>query len=47
MKDFKAGYQVNQGYYKSFQPTAINKNWEDVSASYIIRPNYKFKIVIL
>ena len=28
MKDFKAGYQVNQGYYKSFQPSPINKNWE-------------------
>lgn len=28
MKDFKAGYQVKQGYYKSFQPTPINKNWE-------------------
>lgn len=28
MKDFKAGHQVNQGYYKSFQPNQINKNWE-------------------
>lgn len=33
MKDFKAGYQVKQGYYKSFQPTSINKNYVDVSAS--------------
>jgi len=28
MKNFKAGIQINQGYYKSFQPNPINKNWE-------------------
>jgi len=28
MKNFKAGFQINQGYYKSFQPNPINKNWE-------------------
>ena len=27
MKSFKAGFYVNQGYYKSFQPNFINKNW--------------------
>jgi len=27
MKDFKAGTYVNQGYYKSFQPTLINRQW--------------------
>lgn len=28
MKDFKAGNYINQGYYKSFQPSPINKNWQ-------------------
>lgn len=28
MKDFKAGNYINQGYYKSFQPNPINKNWQ-------------------
>ena len=28
MKNFKAGIQINQGYYKSFQPNPININWE-------------------
>ncbi len=27
MKDFKSGVYINQGYYKSFQPNAINKAW--------------------
>ena len=27
MKDFKAGIYTNQGYYKSFLPTHINKVW--------------------
>ncbi len=27
MKNFKAGIYVNQGYYKSFQPNLINKDW--------------------
>ncbi|MHA6279543.1 Fic/DOC family N-terminal domain-containing protein [Salinimicrobium sp. CAU 1759] len=28
MKTFTAGKSVNQGYFKSFQPTFINKDWE-------------------
>lgn len=27
MKDYKSGSFQNQGYYKSFQPTFINKHW--------------------
>lgn len=27
MKDFKAGVYINQGYYKSFQPSLINRTW--------------------
>ncbi len=27
MKDFKAGTWVSQGYYKSFQPTPVNRQW--------------------
>lgn len=27
MKDFTAGTYVSQGYYKSFQPTPINRQW--------------------
>lgn len=27
MQDFKAGKYINQGYYKSFQPETINKQW--------------------
>lgn len=27
MKDFKAGTYISQGYYKSFQPTQINRQW--------------------
>lgn len=27
MKNFNAGTYINQGYYKSFQPTFINKQW--------------------
>jgi Fic family protein len=27
MKNFIAGKYINQGYYKSFQPNLINKNW--------------------
>lgn len=27
MKDFKSGIYTNQGYYKSFQPNPINKDW--------------------
>jgi Fic family protein len=27
MKDFKSGKYVKQGYYKSFQPNLINKDW--------------------
>lgn len=28
MQKFKAGIKINQGYYKSFQPNPINKQWE-------------------
>src|SRR5471030_3016601 len=28
MKTFKAGVYINQGYYKSFEPNPINKNWK-------------------
>jgi Fic family protein len=28
MKTFKAGTYINQGYYKSFEPNLINKNWK-------------------
>jgi Fic family protein len=28
MKDFKSGKYINQGYYKSFQPEFINKQWK-------------------
>lgn len=28
MKKFNPGSYVNQGYYKSFQPTPINRSWE-------------------
>lgn len=27
MENYKSGIYQNQGYYKSFQPTLINKNW--------------------
>ncbi len=27
MQDFNAGQYINQGYYKSFQPEQINKQW--------------------
>jgi len=27
MQDFKARKYINQGYYKSFQPETINKQW--------------------
>ena len=28
MKDFVAGNFISQGYYKSFQPTLINRQWD-------------------
>lgn len=28
MKDYKSGLYINQGFYKSFQPTLINKQWK-------------------
>jgi Fic family protein len=28
MKEFKSGNYINQGYYKSFQPNPINKDWQ-------------------
>ena len=28
MKNFKSGNLINQGYYKSFQPSNINRSWE-------------------
>lgn len=28
MKDFISGHYISQGYYKSFQPTPINRKWE-------------------
>lgn len=28
MKSFKAGNYINQGYYKSFQPNLINRDWK-------------------
>ncbi len=27
MKNFNAGTYINQGYYKSFQPATINRQW--------------------
>src|SRR5690606_10681916 len=27
MRSFKAGQYINQGYYKSFQPELINRQW--------------------
>ena len=27
MREFRSGHYVNQGHYKSFQPTEINRNW--------------------
>ncbi len=27
MKNFKSGHYINQGYYKSFQPNLINRQW--------------------
>ena len=27
MQNFKSGKYINQGYYKSFQPELINKEW--------------------
>jgi Fic family protein len=27
MKNFQSGYYIQQGYYKSFQPTFINRAW--------------------
>ncbi|HTO35280.1 MAG TPA: hypothetical protein VLZ72_03520 [Flavobacterium sp.] len=28
MRYFESGKYINQGYYKSFQPNFINRNWE-------------------
>lgn len=28
MKEFKSGQYISQGYYKSFQPTLINRQWK-------------------
>ena len=28
MNDFISGKYVNQGYYKSFNPNLINRNWQ-------------------
>ena len=28
MQQFEAGKQIKQGYYKSFQPSPVNRNWE-------------------
>jgi Fic family protein len=28
MNNYKSGEYINQGYYKSFQPNAINRNWQ-------------------
>jgi Fic family protein len=28
MKEFKSGNYINQGYYKSFQPNPINRDWQ-------------------
>ena len=28
MKNFKAGNRINQGYYKSFDPTRIQRKWK-------------------
>ena len=38
MKAFNAGSYINQGYYKSFQPTTINRTWEvmDMSLIYLL-----------
>ena len=27
MRKFKSGVHINQGYYKSFQPTPVNRQW--------------------
>jgi len=36
MKNFKSGTYINQGYYKSFQPTLIDREW-NVDDMHIIR----------
>ena len=36
MKQFKSGQYINQGYYKSFQPAYINRQW-DVESMEIIQ----------
>ena len=28
MQNFQAGTYINQGYYKSFEPDPINKEWQ-------------------
>ena len=28
MEQFKSGTYINQGYYKSFQPEFINREWQ-------------------
>lgn len=28
MQNFKSGKYINQGFYKSFQPEFIHRNWE-------------------
>lgn len=35
MQNFAAGKYINQGYYKSFQPNFINRNWEITDMSVI------------
>lgn len=38
MKAFKSGKAINQGYYKSFQPNPINKEWQvdDMEVLYLL-----------
>jgi Fic family protein len=35
MESFKSGMYINQGYYKSFQPTTINRDWKITSMEII------------
>src|SRR5690606_40467089 len=38
MKHFKAGTYINQGFYKSFQPTELTKQWflDDIEIQHLL-----------
>ena len=38
MKQFRSGHYISQGYYRSFQPESINRNWEisDMSVLHLL-----------